>query len=147
MIKNCFPDAKLLKKFQKLFCKECTNVQKDINGKDERIDPPEDIEQNVFSSYFIEKHVFTVKSIEVSLNEINLERVQKKGEKLSSHEHDKNITVQHKKRKGTLPKIASPANKNTSEAEFSEDTSTIEEEKGVNDRKYGKSKKMMRKKT
>ena len=38
------------------------------------------------------------------------------------------------KRKGTLPKIASPAKKNKSDAEFSDDTSHIEKEKGVNDR-------------
>ena len=33
------------------------------------------------------------------------------------------------------------------EAKLSDDTSPIEEEEGANDRKYGKSKKMMRKKT
>ena len=51
---------------------------KDINGKDERVDPTEDIEQTFFSSYFIETPVFNVESIEARLNEINLERVQKK---------------------------------------------------------------------
>ena len=56
-----------------------------------------------------------MESIEVRVNEINLERVHKKGEKISSHEHDKDRTVQHKKRKGILPKIASPATKNTSD--------------------------------
>ena len=66
---------------------------------------------------------------------------------MSSHEHDRDRTVQHKKRKGTLPKIASPAKKNTSDAEFSYDTSPIEKEKGVNDRKDGENEKMMRKKT
>ena len=51
MTKNCFTDAKLTKKFPKsVLCKECTYVQKDINGKDEKIDPPEDIEQTFFSS-------------------------------------------------------------------------------------------------
>ena len=54
---------------------------------------------------------------------------------MSSHEHDKDRKFQHKKRKGTFPKIASPDKKNTSDAEFSDDTSSIEEEKGVNDRK------------
>ena len=52
-----------------------------------------------FSSYFIENPVFTVEIIEARLNEIILEGVQKKGENLSSHEHDKDRTVQHKKRK------------------------------------------------
>ena len=41
-------------------------------------------------------------------------------------------------RKATLPKIASPAKMNTSEAEFSDDTSPIEKKEGVNDRKYDK---------
>ena len=86
-------------------------------------------------------------SIELRLNEINLERLQKIGKKLSSHEHDKDRTIQHKKRKVTLPKIASPAKKNTSDAEFSDDTSPIEDEKGVNDRKDVKSKKIMSKKS
>ena len=45
MMKNYFPDAKQIKKCPKtVLCKECTYVQKDINGKDEKIDPPEDIE-------------------------------------------------------------------------------------------------------
>ena len=63
-----------------------------------------------------------------------------KGEKLSSHEHEKDRAIQHKKRKGTLPKIASPAKKYTSDAELSDDTSPIEGDKGVNDRKYGRNK-------
>ena len=79
MMKNCFPDAKPIKKCPKtVLCKEYTYVQKDINGKDERVDPTEDIEQTFFSSYFIEKPISTVESIEVSLNEINLERLHKK---------------------------------------------------------------------
>ena len=79
MMKNCFPDAKPIKKCPKTFlCKECTCVQKDINGKDNKIYPTEDIEQTFFLSYFIEKPVFTVESIEESLHEINLERVQNK---------------------------------------------------------------------
>ena len=41
---------------------------------------------------------------------------------MSSHEHEKDRTVQHKKRKVILPKIASPAKKNISDAEFSDDT-------------------------
>ena len=39
---------------------------------------------------------------------MNLNRVQKKGEKLSSQEYDKDRTVQHKNRKAKLPKIVSP---------------------------------------
>ena len=50
---------------------------------------PQKILNKLFSSYFSEKPNFMVESIEVRLNEINLERLQKKGEKLSSREHDK----------------------------------------------------------
>ena len=79
--------------------------------------------------------------VEERLNEINLKRVRNKGENLSSHEHDKDRTVQHTKRKVTLPNIVSPAKKNTSDTEFSDDTSSIEKEKAVNDRKDDKNKK------
>ena len=54
---------------------------------------------------------------------------------MSSHEHDKDRAIQHKKRKSTPPTIASPAKKNTGDAEFSDDTYPIEKEKVVNDRK------------
>ena len=57
-----------------------------------------------------------METIEERLNEMNLDRVQKKGEKLSSHKYDKDRTVQHKKRKVTLPNITSPSKMNTSEA-------------------------------
>ena len=60
---------------------------------------------------------------------------------MSSHEHDKDRSIQHKKRKVTLPKIASPTKKNTSDTEFSDDTYPIEYEKCVNYRKDGKKKK------
>ena len=69
-----------------------------------------------------------MKTIEERLNEINLHRVQKKGENFSSQEYDKDRTVQQKKRKATLPRIESPAKINTSEAEFSDETSPIEKE-------------------
>ena len=75
---------------------------------------------------------------------MNLDWVQKKGEKLSSHEYDKNRTVQHKKGRVTLSKIAYPAKIHTSEAEFSDGTSLIEKEEGVNDRKDDKNKNTMR---
>ena len=39
---------------------------------------------------------------------MNLHRVQKKGEELSSQEYDKDRTVQYKKMKATIPKITSP---------------------------------------
>ena len=40
---------------------------------------------------------------------MNLHRIQKKGDELSSQEYNKNITVQFKKRKATLTSITSPA--------------------------------------
>ena len=63
---------------------------------------------------------------------------------MSSQEYDKDRTVQQKKRKGTLPRIASPAKTNTSEAEFSDENSTIEKEEDVNNRKDDKNKNTMR---
>ena len=85
-MKNCFTDANQIKKCPKtVLCKECTYVQKDKNGKDEIINLPSDNEQTFLSSYFIGKTNYTVGSIEVRLNEINLERLQNKAEKLSSH--------------------------------------------------------------
>ena len=66
---------------------------------------------------------------------MNLYRVQKKGE------NDKDKTVQHKKRKVTLPKIASPDMMDICEVKFPDDTSTVDMEEGVNDIKYDKNKK------
>ena len=57
---------------------------------------------------------------------MNLRRLQKKGEIFLSQEYYKDITVQHKNRKVTLTKIASPALMDTCEAESSDETSTIE---------------------
>ena len=46
MMKNCFLGANQIKKCPKtVSCKECTYVQKDKNGKDEKIDPPVDTEK------------------------------------------------------------------------------------------------------
>ena len=67
-----------------------------------------------------------VENIEESIKGMNLHRVQKKGDELSSQEYDKDITFQYKKkkpvllknnipltcimkRKGKLPKITPPA--------------------------------------
>ena len=62
-----------------ILCKECTYVQKDINENDENIDSTEDNEPTILSSYFMEKPLFNVKTIEERLNEMNLDRVQNKG--------------------------------------------------------------------
>ena len=56
-----------------------------------------------------------MESIEVRLNEINLDRLQNKGENLTSHEQDKDRAMQHKKRKGTRPNIEFPSEKITSD--------------------------------
>ena len=78
IMKNFFPDAKLIKKFPKtVLCKECTCFQKDINENDEKIDSTEDNEPTFLSSYFLEKPVFTVETIEERLNEMKLDRIQK----------------------------------------------------------------------
>ena len=69
---------------------------------------------------------------------MNLHKVPKKGEILSSQEYDKDRTVQHKNRKAKLPKIVSPDIMDICEAEFSDGTSPIENEEGVNYRKYDK---------
>ena len=57
-----------------------------------------------------------------------------------SQEYEKDRTVQHKNMKATLPNIASPAMMDICEAEFPDDTSTIEMDEGVNDRKDDKKK-------
>ena len=58
--------------------------KKDKNGKYEKIDPPADTEQTFYSSYFIKEPNYKAESIEVRLNEINMERIQGKGEKMDS---------------------------------------------------------------
>ena len=60
---------------------------------------------------------------------------------MSSQEYDKDRTVQHKNRKGALPKITYLDRMNTSEGKFLDDTSPIYKEEGVNDRKDKKNKK------
>ena len=58
MMKKIFPDAKPIKKCPKtVLCKECTCVQKYINGIDEKIDPTEDIVQ-FFSRYTLLRNLF-----------------------------------------------------------------------------------------
>ena len=46
MMKYCFPDAKQKKCPKTVLCKECTYVQKYINGNDEKKDSTEDIEHS-----------------------------------------------------------------------------------------------------
>ena len=76
-----------------------------------------------------------METIEERFREINLLRVQQKGENGLSQEYEKYITVQHKKRKSTLPKIASPNMMDICEAECPDDTSPVDMEEDVIDRK------------
>ena len=85
-----------------------------------------------------------MKTIEEMLKAMNLHRVQQKGDKGLSQEYEKDRTVQHKKRKATLPKIASPAMMDTCETEFSDDSSPMDEEGGVSDRNDDKNKNIMK---
>ena len=63
---------------------------------------------------------------------MNLHRVQQIGDKGLSQEYERYRTVQHKNRKETIPRIASSAMMDICEAEYPDDTSTVEMEKVVN---------------
>ena len=69
--KTYFNDANVL-------CKECTYVQKYRNESDENFDSPPDNEPTFSSSHFHEVPIVNVKTIEESLKEMNMHRVQKK---------------------------------------------------------------------
>ena len=68
-------------------------------------------------------------------------RVKQKGDKALSQEYEKDRTVEHKKRKSTLPNIASPDMMDMCYSEFPNATSPVDMEEGVNDRKYDKNEK------
>ena len=94
-MKNCFPDATQIYMCQiTVSCNECTYVQKHINENDEKIDPPADSEQTFSSSYLMKEFNETVESIEARLNEINMERIQDKGEKIPSKQNTKQNTTE-----------------------------------------------------
>ena len=57
-----------------------------------------------------------METTEERFRKMNLHKVQQKVEKGLSQEYEKDRTVQHKKRKATLPKIASPNMKDICEA-------------------------------
>ena len=84
--------------------KECTYVQKDINESDDDFDSTEDNELTSLSLFFQEGPVVNVENIEERLRAMNLHMVQIKGEKLSSQEYEKDITVQQKKGKQYSPR-------------------------------------------
>ena len=64
---------------------------------------------------------------------MNLNRLQKKVDKGLSQEYEKDIIVQHKNSKSTLPKIAYTDMMDICEAECPDDTSHVDMEEGVND--------------
>ena len=99
MIKNCFPDANQINKCPKtVSCKDCKYVQKDKNEKGEKIDSSADSEQTFFSSYFMKETNHMLESIEVRLNEINMERIQNNAEKMASQKQDdKNVRIDDEK--------------------------------------------------
>ena len=63
-----------------VLCNECTYFQKHININDDKIDPPADSDKTFSSSYFLKEPNETVESIEARLKDINMERIQYKGE-------------------------------------------------------------------
>ena len=79
MMKDCFPDAKQIKKPPKITVfKEFTYVQKDRSKIDENFDSPPDNKLNFSASYFYEVPIVNVENIKESLKEMNSHRVQKK---------------------------------------------------------------------
>ena len=72
---------------------------------------------------------------------MNLNRLQQKVDKGFSQEYEKDRTVQHTKRKATPPKIASPAMMDIYESECPDNTSPVDMEEGVYDRKDDKNEK------
>ena len=62
-------------------CNKCTYVQKHIN--DDVFDPLADSDETFSSSYFLKEPIETVESIVTRLEDINTERIQDKGEKIT----------------------------------------------------------------
>ena len=79
-----------------------------------------------------------METIEERFKEMNMHRVQQKGDKGFSQEYEKYRTVKHKKRKPALPNITSPDMMDIRESECPYDTSTVDIEEGVNNRKDDK---------
>ena len=85
-MKKCFPDATKIYMYPKtVSCNKCTYVQKHIN--DDKIDPLADYDENFSSSYFLKEPNETVESIEARLKDINMDRIQDKGERIPSQKY------------------------------------------------------------
>ena len=78
--------------------RKCTQVQNDSNRIDKIFDKQLDNEYTFSASYFHEKPIVDVETIEERLTPINLHRVEKKADLLSSYEYHKEIIVQYKKK-------------------------------------------------
>ena len=141
MMKTFFPDAKQINQCPKsTLWKECTYVQEEKDEIEGNIDSPPDNEPTFSSSYFLEKPIVNVETVERILKEMNLHRVQQKGYKGLSHEYEKDRTVQHKNSKTTLPRITLPDMMDICEAECPHYISPVDMEEGVNDINYDKRK-------
>ena len=82
MIKNCFPDAKQINQCPKsTLCKECKYVQEEKYLSEGNIDSPPDNGPTFSSEYSLEKPTVNVETIEERFKEMNLHRVQQKGDK------------------------------------------------------------------
>ena len=118
MIKTCFPDAKQINQCPNSpLWKECTYVQEEKDKSEGNIDSPPDNKTTFSSSYFLELPIVNVETIGKRFEEMNLNRVQQKGDKGFPQKYEKYRTVQHKKRKATLPRITSPDIMDIREAE------------------------------
>ena len=85
-MEKIFPDATKIYMCQKtVSCNKCTYVQKHIN--DDKIDPPADSEETFSSSYFLKEPNETLESIEARLKDINMDRIQDKGERIPSQKY------------------------------------------------------------
>ena len=88
-----FSDATKIYVCPKTFsCNKCTYVKKHIN--DDVFDPLADSDKNFSSSYFLKEPNETLECIVARLEDINTERIQDKGKKITSQKQDdKNITI------------------------------------------------------
>ena len=78
-MKKCFPDAtKIYVCARTVSCDKCTYVQKHIN--DDVFDPLADSNETFSSSHLLKEPYETVEIIVARLEDINMERIQDKGE-------------------------------------------------------------------
>ena len=84
-MKKYFPDATKIYMCPKtVSCNECTYVQNHININDDKLIPRQILTKYFSSSYFLKEHNETVESIEARIKDIIMERIQDKGEIMTS---------------------------------------------------------------